>query len=73
VARPAPRPDLSVSQRTELVDAWNLTPGDELPGGVLVVSIHREVRTRAVRVLTDEPASSELPGNSPVAVVRRFL
>lgn len=62
-----------MSQRTELVDAWNLTPGDELPGGVRVISVNREVCARTVRVLTDEPASANLPGDSPVPVVRRLL
>lgn len=62
-----------MTQRTELVDAWNLDPGDELPDGVRVVAVHREVTKRAVRVVTDEPASADLPGDSPVAVVRRFV
>lgn len=62
-----------MSQRTEMVDAWDLVPGDELPGGVRVICVNREVRARSVRVLTDEPASANLPGGSPVPVVRRLL
>jgi hypothetical protein len=62
-----------VSDRTELIDAWNLAPGDELPGGIRVLSVHREVVARTVRVLTDEPAASELPGDSPVPVIRRLI
>jgi hypothetical protein len=64
---------LVVSQRTEIVEAWNLDAGDELPGGVQVVSVHREVVKRTVRIVTDEPASADLPGDSPIAVVRRIL
>ena len=61
------------TEHTEMVDAWNLDAGDELPGGVRVVSVHREATKRVIRVVTDEPASSNLPGDSPVAVVRRIL
>lgn len=60
-----------MSERTEIVDAWNLDAGDELPGGVTVLSVQREVTARTVRVLTDEPASAVLSGDSPVAIVRR--
>jgi hypothetical protein len=63
----------SGSRRTELVDAWHLSAGDELPDGVRVVSVHREERDRVVHILTDEPSSTELPGDSPVPVLRRLL
>ena len=56
-----------------MVDAWHLTAGDELPDGVRVVSVHREARDRVVHILTDEPSSTELPGDSPVGVLRRLL
>jgi len=80
----APKPDdgqtrwpigraVDMSEHTEMVDAWQLNAGDELPGGVIVVSIHREATRRTVRILTDEPASADLPSDSPVAVVRRLL
>ena len=62
-----------MTNRTELIDAWNLSPGDELPGGIRILAVQREVTTRAVRIVTDEPASADLPGDSPIAVVRRFL
>ena len=58
---------------TETIDAWNLRGGDELPGGVRVLTVHREPVRRTVRVVTDEPASADLPGDSPVAAVRRVL
>ena len=58
---------------TETVTAWDLVPGDELPGGVRVLTIHREPVRRTVRVVTDEPASADLPGDSPIAVVRRVV
>lgn len=62
-----------MSQRTDLVAAWDLTAGDELPGGVRILSVHREVRARSVRIVTDEPATAELPGDAPVPVVRRLI
>lgn len=61
-----------MAERTELVEAWNLTPGDKLAGGIRVLSVDREVRHRTVRIVTDEPASADLPGDSPVAILRRL-
>ena len=61
------------SQYTETVAAWDLNPGDELPGGIQVLTVSREVTRRTVRVVTDEPASADLPGDSPVPVVRRIF
>ena len=56
-----------------MVAAWDLADGDELPDGVTVLSVHREARSRTVRVVTDEPATAELPGDSPVVIARRIL
>jgi hypothetical protein len=62
-----------MTRRTETIEAWHLHSGDELPGGVRVLTVNREAVRRTVRVVTDEPASADLPGDSPIAVVRRIL
>ncbi len=54
-----------------MVPAWNIAPGDELSGGVRVLSVDREARGRTVRILTDEPASADLPGDAQIVVLRR--
>lgn len=53
------------------VPAWHLAEGDVLPGDFTIISVSREVRSRTVRVVTDEPAVAELPADSPVPVVRQ--
>lgn len=68
-----PPPSARTNRGTTVVTAWNLTGGDELPDGITVLSVHREARGRTVRVVTDEPASAELPADSPVVIARRTL
>lgn len=62
-----------MTEQTETIEAWHLRGGDVLPGGVRVLTVHREPVRRTVRVVTDEPASADLAGDAPVAVVRRFV
>jgi hypothetical protein len=59
-----------VRARTENVPAWHVSEGDRLPGDVTVLAVYREPVGRTVRIVTDEPASADLPAGSPVAVVR---
>jgi hypothetical protein len=56
---------------TDEVRAWDLTEGDKLPDGHLIVSLDRNARDRTVRIATTEPASTVLGTDDPVPVVRR--
>ena len=66
-------PAVKTGGDVDVVAAWDLADGDELPDGITVLSVHREARSRTVRVVTDEPATAELPGDSPVVIARRIL
>ena len=50
--------------------AWDLVEGDVLPGFFTVLCVHRDPVGRTVHIVTDEPGSSDLPADSPVAVVQ---
>ena len=61
-----------VRQRpAESVSAWDLREGDQLPDEVIVLSVHREPRSRTVRIMTSERVTGELPADGPVTVIRR--
>ena len=64
---------MSCSTSISTVKAWDIRAGDELPDGITVISVDREATARTVRILTDEPASAELPGDSPITVIRQVL
>jgi hypothetical protein len=55
----------------DVVLAWYVGEGDELPGGAKVVSVHREPVARSVRIVTDAPQTATVPHDHPVRVVRR--
>lgn len=56
----------------EPVAAWDLSEGDELPEKVTVVSVSREVKSRTVRIVTDEPQVVEVAHDHQVPVVRQI-
>lgn len=55
----------------DVILAWYIGEGDELPGGAKVVSVHREPVSRRVRIATDAPQVATLAYNHPVPIVRR--
>ena len=57
--------------RYKNVRAWDVEEGHELPDGHTVIQLDRPPLARTGRVVTSEPAASELPADAPVPVVRR--
>lgn len=56
----------------EVSTAWHVAPGDVLVGGVQVVNVRRDARSRMVVISTDQqPAGVEVAADHPVRVLRR--
>jgi len=56
----------------EVTTAWLVAPGDVLVGGVRVLSVRREARSRTVTISTDrQPEGIEVAGDHPVRVESR--
>ncbi len=50
---------------------WELSEGDELEDGHIVLHVRRDPRASTVQVVTSEPATTaELPADAPVTVIR---
>jgi hypothetical protein len=48
--------------KIDVIEAWQVCAGDELPGGIKVLFVSREVLGRTVRIVTDEPPAPTFPG-----------
>lgn len=66
------RSPAALQQRPVRTTLWCLAEGDELEDGHTVLQIRRDARAGTVQVVTSQPLTTpELPGDSPVTVVRR--
>lgn len=62
----------AVAEVEEESPAWLLAEGDQLAGGAVVVSVHREPVERTVRIATTtQPAGVTLDHDDVVRVARR--